>query len=152
MHTRIYKFLNHQNYFYNFQFGFRKKHSTELALITFNHLITSSFEKNQLVLGIFLDFSQAFDTVNFQILLHNLYYYGIRGTPLIWIENYLKNRLQYTIFNNITSDEGLTKMGIPQGSILGPLMFLIYINDLFKVCLKSQPIMYADDSSLLFFF
>ena len=92
--------MMYHNFFYDFQFGFRKKHSTELALIALNHIITSSFDNNQIILGIFLGFSKAFDTVNFKILLDKLYFYGIRGTPLMWIENYLKNRLQYTSFNN----------------------------------------------------
>ena len=148
VHKRIYHFLSKNDYIYQCQFGFRERHSTELALIALNHNIISSFNKNKIVLGIFLDFSKAFDTVNFQILIDKLHYYGIRGIPLLWIKNYLTFRTQHVIYRNFKSDAGITKTGVPQGSILGPLLFLVYINDLFKVSKNLFPIMYADDTSL----
>ena len=147
MHSRVYKFLNKNNYFYKFHFGFREKHSTELALMTLTHTIASSFNDNKIILGIFLDLSKAFDTVNFQNLLDKLYYYCIRGTPLLWLKFFLTDRLQYITFKEYFSDEATTQMGVPQGSILGPLLFLIYINNLYKVSSKCFPIMFADDSS-----
>ena len=149
VHKRIYDFLTNSNYLYEYQFGFRKSYSTELALIALNQNICTSFNQNKKVLGIFLDFSKAFDTVNFQILLDKLDYYGIRGTSLLWISNYL-NRTQHVMYQNVKSDDCVTKTGVPQGSILGPLFFLIYINDLYKVSNSCYPIMYADDSSLFF--
>ena len=127
MHKRIYRFLNSHNYLYNFQFGFREKHSTELALVALNHTITSSFNNNQIILGIFLDFSKAFDTVNFKILLDKLKFYGIRGTPLKWLENYLTNRWQYINFDNTDSDTGITKNGCPSRiNSRPPFVFNLY--------------------------
>ena len=82
-HKRLYKFLSINNMLYQYQFGFRENHSTELALVTLNHNISTSFNSNK-VLGIFLDFSKAFDTINLQILLDKMQYYGIRWTPLLW--------------------------------------------------------------------
>ena len=147
-HKRLYKFLSINNILYQYQFGFRENHSTELALVTLNHNISTSFNSNKKVLGIFLDFSKAFDTINFQILLDKMQFYGIRGTPLLWIKNYLTPRTQYVVYDNIMSEAETTKTGVPQGSILGPLFFLIYINDLYKVSKNLHPLMYADDSNL----
>ena len=132
---------------YSYQFGFREIHSTELALNFLNNYVANSFENKNFTLRTFLDFSKAFDTVNHEILINKLRHYGIRGIPLKWFESYLSGRQQYVILNNIASDNQSITTGVPQGSILGLLLFLIYINDLASVSSKFTLNLFADDSS-----
>ena len=105
MYNRILTFINKHDILYRYHFGFRQHYSTNLALITLDDKITESLQKGECVLRVFLDFSKAFDTLNHTILLDKLYLYGIRGTTLDWITNYLSNRKQYVIFNNTKSDK-----------------------------------------------
>ena len=100
--------------------------------------------------GIFVDLAKAFDTVNHKILINKLNHYGIRGTSLKWFESYLNNRQQYVQIETSRSKQSLVSCGVPQGSILGPLLFLIYINDLNDIVQKSRIIMFADDTNLFF--
>ena len=104
-----------------------------MALMTLINRLITSLENDQYVLGIYLDFSKAFDTVDHVILLKKLAHYGIRGTALKWFESYLNNREQYVTYNGISSSKQRIKCGIPQGSKLGPLLFFIYINDLYAL-------------------
>ena len=151
IYSRLTKFLKKHDILYKYQFGFRESHSTDLALNSLNSFISSAFENKQFALGIFLDFSKAFDTVNFKILLSKLAHYGIRGTPLKLLENYLLNRNRHVIFNDSVSNNEVIKTGVPQGSILGPLLFLIYVNDLPQMSKTFHTIMYADDSTYILF-
>ena len=112
--------------------------------------LTNYLENGDYVIGIFLDFSKAFDTVNHSILLEKMYFYGIRGTALKWFISYLSSRSQFVTYNGVRSTTKLITCGVPQGSILGPLLFLIYINDLHNVCKYSLPILFADDTNLFF--
>ena len=96
----------------------------------------------------FLDLSKAFDTLNFDILLHKLQYYSVDGVPLLFIKNYLNERYKYTKYDNFDSTRLEIKTGIPQGSILGPLFFSIYINDLINSSNKFNFLMFADDTTL----
>ena len=105
-------------------------------------------DKGETPINIYLDLSKAFDTLNHDILLSKLQLYGIKNMPLKLISNYLFNRTQYVHFNGINSEMYPVQVGVPQGSILGPLLFIIYLNDLPNACKLFQPIIYADDNTL----
>ena len=116
-----------------------------MALMTLMDKLTKCLDNDEYIIGVFLDFSKAVDHV---ILLKKLSVYGVRGNALSWFESYLKNRRQFVIYNGVLSDTKILQCGVPQGSILGPLLFLIHINDLANVCASSFPILFADDTNL----
>jgi len=148
LHKRINDFIVKYDILYKYQFGFREKHGTNLALSILIDNIINAHEKGQCVLGIFIDFSKAFDTINHQILYTKLENYGIRGNALKWIRSYLTGRTQFVQYNGISSDYDNITCGVPQGSILGPLFFILYINDIVNVCSKTLPILFADDTNM----
>ena len=150
MYNRLLKYINDNNLLYRYQFGFQKGISTHMALIVLIDKISEALEKGDCVVGIFLDFSKAFDTVDHTILLQKLNFYGLKGTILSWFENYLSNRKQYVTYNSIKSTTEKINCGVPQGSILGPLLFLIYINDLSTVSKACMSILFADDTNMFF--
>ena len=134
----------------NPQYGFRKKHSTFMAILELTNKIFDSFEKNEFTIGIFIDLKRAFDTVNHSILLDKLNFYGIRGTPFNWMHSYLLYRSQYVQIDSWKSPLLPIKCGVPQGSVLGPLLFLIYINDIFSCSNYLSFILFADDTNIFF--
>ena len=148
MYSRLMEYLETYEILINNQFGFRKYHSSYMALMLLMDDLITSLEKGDIVMGVFLDFSKAFHTVNHDILLNKLEHYGIRGNALCWFQSYLTDRKQYVTYNGATSTTKTIKCGVPQGSILGPLLFLIYINDLYHVCSNCTPILFADDTNL----
>ena len=143
------KFFNDNNVFSNSQYGFRNKHNTSHAITNLLEIISEAIENGEYTLAIFLDLQKAFDTVNHKILLDKLEFYGIRGVPLRLIQNYLSNRKQLVKIQNSFSDPLDVLCGIPQGSILGPLLFIIYINDLCHVSESIRYILFADDSNIV---
>ena len=150
MYSRLLSFLDEQQILIKNQFGFRKHHASYMALMLMMDEITKALNNNDCVIGVFLDFSKAFDTVNHGILLDKLCHYGIRGNALSWFKSYLTGRKQFVTYNGVASSTKVITCGVPQGSILGPLLFLLYINDLYNICSTSIPILYADDTNLFY--
>ena len=130
------------------QFGFRTKYSTTHALINLAESIRQSLDEVSFGCGIFVDLQKAFDNVDHKILLHNLEYYRIRGACNGWFEYYLSDRKQFVFINGYTSDLMPVDCGVLQGSVLGPLLFLIYINDLHKAIQYCKVHHFADDTNL----
>ena len=127
MHERLYNFLTKHNVIYELQFGFRKKHSTTHALMKLTEDIRHSLDSGNFSCGVFIDLQKAFDTVDHNILLAKLEHYGVRGTTNEWFKSYLSKRKQFVSINGFISENVEMNYGVPQGSVLGPLLFLIYI-------------------------
>ena len=148
IYNKLFDFLVRYDIIFDSQYGFRTGHSTTHATLDFIQTIEDSIEKNEYAIGVFCDLSKAFDTLNHKVLLTKLEHYGIRGSSLQWFTSYLKDRRQYVEWNSCKSSTALIETGVPQGSILGPLLFLLYINDL-PSATRLKCIMYADDTNLL---
>ena len=150
VYNQLYLFLGKNDIIYKYQFGFRKGYSTEQAILEIADNLNSAIDNKQITCGLFLDFSKAFDTVNHNILLSKLYTYGIRGTPFKWFQSYLCNRTQFVKIDEIESSMETITCGVPQGSTLGPLLFLLYINDLPNSSEKLAFRIFADETNIFF--
>ena len=149
MFNRTYDFLDKYKCIYKLQFGFRNKHSTDHALVKITESIRAALDNDKTACGIFIDLQKAFDTVNHSILTDKLSHYGIRGTANNWFKSYLNNRYQFVSINGTESQPIPILHGVPQGSVLGPLLFLVYINDLHCAINYSSVYHFADDTNLL---
>ena len=149
MYKRLYTFLNKNNVIYNLQFRFRQQYSTSHALINITENIRKALDDGNIDCGVFVDLQKAFDTVDHQILLAKLNHYGIRGVSNDWFKSYLSNRNQYVSINGYESGLAALNCGVPQGSVLGPLLFLLYINDLNQAIKFCKVHHFADNTNLL---
>ena len=144
------RFLEKHNVLYHSQYGFREGHSTFHALIEIVNNIQLNIDRKLFTCGVFLDLKKAFDTVDHSILLHKLEHYGVRGVVKDWFTSYLSDRYQTTQIGDCVSDKKRCVCGVPQCSDLGPLLFLIYINDIYNCLNKLSFYLFADDTNILY--
>ena len=145
---QLHKYLKENEIYNSNQYGFRESHSTEHAALELVDRVINRLDDKEFPLAVFMDLSKAFDTINHNILLKKLHYYGIRNNSLSLLESYLSNRQQYVEINGKKSSLTNITTGVPQGSILGPLLFIIYINDIALASDHFKTITYADDTTL----
>ena len=146
---RLNEFLSQNNILSKMQFGFRKNMGTNEALAYITNKIYSNLDKRVPTVVAFLDIAKAVDTVYHKILFTKLYRYGIRGNALEFMKSYLSNRLQVVKLGKISSEQGKINIGLPQGSILGPMFFILYINDLLEITDYGDLVYYADDTAVV---
>ena len=146
--ARLVAFVEKNKILFESQYGFRHNHSTGLALAELVEYVTEAMDKKDSTIGVFIDLKKAFDTVDHSILIKKLDHYGIRGLASTWIQNYLYNRKQYVAVSGLNSHMLPIACGVPQGSILGPILFILYINDMSRVSDQLKFIIFADDTNI----
>ena len=150
VHTQLGEYLKEHNILSPYQCGFRKAHSTEFAALSLADTIRRNIEQGQLTGALFIDFRKAFDSIDHSVLLNKLSALGIVDHELVWFEDYLHNRNQIVGHQGVYSEAEYLTSGVPQGSILGPLLFVLYVNDLPSVVRNCKILMYADDTVLFY--
>ena len=148
VNNRLIEYLEKNNILYKHQYGFREGRSTKLAVTNLINQLVHYQDEGRVTVGVFIDFAKAFDTINHSILLSKMENYGVSGLQLNWFRNYLCNRVQYVQHNGATSSFKLSSCGVPQGSVLGPTLFLLYINDLPQSSTYFDFRLFADDSNI----
>ena len=149
MFNQLYNYFNTNKLFSKSQYGFRENHSTQYAALELIDRIISSMDTGEIPFNIYIDLSKAFDTLDHSILVKKLDYCGVKDTALDLCRDYLENRKQYVQIDTYKSDTTTITTGVPQGSILGPLLFIIYLNDISKFSTLFNTITYADDTTLM---
>ena len=146
VHTQLLSHLDQYNIITEYQNGFRKNHSTIDTIFRYTTDLQLNKNNRYNAISLYVDFKKAFDTVNHGLLIQKLKHYNIRNKAIDWIQTYLTNRIQQTQLGDCISTERVVETGVPQGSILGPIFFICYINDIVQVCKSSKMLLYADDT------
>ena len=146
--SRLVRFLDRNKVIIPGQYGFRSGHSTAMAILDMVEKVRGAWDQGNVALGVLIDLKKAFDTVDHSILLAKLEHYGVRGTAHKLMSSYLEDRAQYVTYDGYESDRGELLCGVPQGSVLGPLFFLLYVNDMISACPELELVLFADDTNI----